>query len=181
MATSPASSARRSRTPPLVPSASSHPPTLQDETQPPDIPVDTLVNHLLVAKRSLSSMTLVLRANQLSTMARATHEQALILSAQTGFLHHSILDQVAILSRLERTFGTTCDWAARDFKSLLKTMDDVDAELTATMEMLRGTLVQPDLQPDQSGTKNLLDFVDESGVQSLRDALKKSIQNLQVG
>lgn len=154
---------------------------VEDDSHSVSIPIDTLVNHLLVAKRSLSSMNLVLRANELATAARKSHEDVTILAAQAGFLRSSILDQAAILVRVRKSLQSTYDWGKKDFKTLVKSMDMVDAALTGTMEMLRGTGVQSVLRPKGEERRNLLDFVDESSVHGMRDAMKKSIEELQVG
>lgn len=175
MAASPSASSHGSPTP----SASLKPSADHDAHAPPTS-IDTLVNHLLVAKRSLSSMTLVLRANDLATAARNAHEDSLILAAQNRFLGGAMADQIAIFMRVRRSIHATYEWGKRDFKKLLRAMDDVDGELGATMEMLRGTDVHPDLRPPEGERRNLLDFVDEMGVDAMREAMKRSIQELQV-
>ncbi|KAH7162132.1 autophagy-related protein 17 [Dactylonectria estremocensis] len=150
-----------------------------DDPDSPSISVDTLVNHLLFAKRSLSSMTLVLRANEIATAAQLSHEDVAILAAQAGFLQTSILDQAAILVRVRRSLQATYDWGKKDFKTLVKSMDMVDGELEGTMEMLRGTGVQSVFRPKGEERRSLLDFVDEASVHGMRDAMKKSIEDLQ--
>lgn len=165
---------------PAASSSASLKPSARDQPQPPAISIDTLVNQLLVAKRSLSSMNLVLRANEIATAARNAHEDALILAAQNRFLAASMLDQIAILMRVRRSIHATYEWGKRDFKKLVRAMDDVDADLAATMEMLRGTDVLDDLRPSEGERRNLLDFVDETGVHAMRDAMKKSIEEFQV-
>jgi autophagy-related protein 17 len=176
MAASPAASSRRSA------ASSSASLKHSDDHQPkaPTISVDTLVNHLLVAKRSLSSMNHVLRANELATTARHSHEEMLLLAAQTAFVRNYLRDQNAILVRIRRSLQATYEWGKRDFKKLIKAMDEADATLTGTMDMLRETDVQTLLQPNDGGRKNLLDFVDESSVHGMRDVMKQSIQDLQV-
>ncbi|PNY29788.1 Autophagy-like protein 17 [Tolypocladium capitatum] len=151
-----------------------------DHPADPTISIDTLVNHLLVSKRSLSSMNLVLRANELATAARAAHEESALLAAQTSFIRNSVADQIAILARVRRGLHATYEWGRRDFKALIRAMDEVDAQLGATMKMLRGTDVQGAVQPAGENRRNLLDFVDENSVHGMRDAMKKSIQELQV-
>ncbi|CAI6087078.1 unnamed protein product [Clonostachys chloroleuca] len=143
------------------------------------IPVDTLVNHLLAAKRSLSTISVVFRANELATNARNEHEDAAILAAQSRFLRRSILDQTAILARLRRSLQATYNWGTNDFKSLIHTMDEVDGSLGAMMSVLRAKKVQSSLRPPGEEPKTLLDFVDEESVHKLRDAMKKSIEELQ--
>ncbi|KAG6179905.1 autophagy protein 17 [Claviceps purpurea] len=149
------------------------------QQKPPSIPIDTLVNHLLVAKRSLSSMNHVLRANELATSARLSHQEAMLLGAQTAFVRNSMLDQVTILTRVRGSLQCTYEWGKRDFKKLVKAMDEVDTELTGTMDMLRDTQVQSTLQPSDRKGLTLLDFVDETSVHDMREAMKRSIQDLQ--
>ena len=125
-------------------------------------------------------MNHVLRANELATAARNVQEEAHILKAQSGFLRGATLDQAAILVRVRRSLQATYDWGKKDFKVLIRAMDEVDGELERTMEMLRATEVQG---VDASGgqeRKNLLDYVDEDSVNKMRDSMKKSIQELQV-
>ncbi|KAK7413321.1 autophagy protein 17 [Neonectria punicea] len=188
MATSSAASLRRSHGSSGASGASSKhsyshsqslPRSRDDDADSPSIPVDTLVNHLLLAKRSLSSMTLVLRANEIATAARQSHEDVAILAAQAGFLQTSILDQATILVRVRRSLQGTYDWGKKDFKALVKTMDMVDGELEGTMEMLRASIVQSVFRPKGEERRSLLDFVDEASVHGMRNAMKKSIEDLQ--
>ncbi|KAM5351041.1 hypothetical protein ACJ41O_003764 [Fusarium nematophilum] len=150
-----------------------------DHPGTPSISIDTLVNHLLVAKRSLSSMTLVLRAHEIANEARQSHEDVAVLAAQAGFLRTSILDQAAILVRVRRSLQATYDWGKRDFKVLVKSMDMVDGELEHTMVMLRETGVEGVFRPKGEERRSLLDFIDEGGVHGMQEAMKKSIQELQ--
>ncbi|TQV92416.1 hypothetical protein V2A60_007111 [Cordyceps javanica] len=143
------------------------------------IPLETLVTHLLAAKRSLSSMNHVLRANEIATSARTAQEEAALLSAQAGFLRGATLDQAAILVKVRRSLQATYDWGKRDFRVLVKSMDSVDNELGRTIEFLRSAQVSSQLRPKDEERKNLLDFVDEESVNMMRDAMKKSIEELQ--
>ncbi|KAK7221255.1 hypothetical protein V2G26_009258 [Clonostachys chloroleuca] len=181
MATSPATSSRRSAASSAASlKRSSDSRHRQSSSSFSDaIPVDTLVNHLLAAKRSLSTISVVFRANELATNARNEHEDAAILAAQSRFLRRSILDQTAILARLRRSLQATYNWGTNDFKSLIHTMDEVDGSLGAMMSVLRAKKVQSSLRPPGEEPKTLLDFVDEESVHKLRDAMKKSIEELQ--
>ncbi|KAH8176579.1 autophagy protein apg17 domain-containing protein [Sarocladium implicatum] len=143
------------------------------------IPIDTLVNHLLASKRSLSSMNHLLRANALATSARHIHEDLLLSASHAEFLRTSVIDEAAILVRLRRSLQTAYDWGKRDFRRLVEAMDEADGELGATMGMLRRTVVQKELRPEGEEERNLLDFVDEESVHGMRDAMKKSIEQLQ--
>lgn len=147
---------------------------------PGSLPVETLVEHLLAAKRSLSSMTLVLRANELSTHARQLHEEAVILGAQSAFLKKGIRDQARLLMRVRRNLIRTYDAGKKEFKKIPRTLDDANGRLESTIDMLRNTTVDPAFRPEGEKPKNLLDFVDETEVDRLRNALKASIGELQV-
>lgn len=126
-------------------------------------------------------MNHVLRANEITNTARSAQEESALLNAHAGFLRNATLDQAALLVKVRRRLQATYDWGARDFNALVKAMDGVDDELSRTIEFLRATKVHKLLRPDDEEAKNLLDFVDEESVNRMRDAMKKSIEELQVG
>lgn len=144
-----------------------------------DAPVELLVEHLLAAKRSLSSITLVLRANDLATHARQLHEDAVILSAHTIFLRQGISEQVRILYRVRKGMTRAYDSGRREFKHLLRTLDGANGRLEQTMSMLREKVVERVFRPEGEERKSLIDFVDDKAVDKLRNALKDSIAELQ--
>ncbi|KAI1384767.1 autophagy-related protein 17 [Hypoxylon trugodes] len=143
------------------------------------VPVENLVQHLLDAKRSLSSVGLVVRANDLVTLARRSHEESVILTAQSRFLRQGINDQVRLLHRLRRSMNRTYDDGKREFKQIIKALDAANSRLQDTMNTLRSQIVDSAFRPTGESKKNLLDFVDESQVDGIRDALKENIQALQ--
>ncbi|KAL0472709.1 APG17 domain-containing protein [Neurospora intermedia] len=143
-----------------------------------DVPVEVLVKHLLAAKQSLSSMTLVLRANDLATSARQMHQEFVILSAQTAFLRHGILQELHILHQLRRGMARAYDNGTRDFKHIIRTLDTADGRLEKIMQVLRKTTVENVFRQPGEEPKCLLDFVDPKIVEQVRDALKESIHEL---
>ncbi|ROT40807.1 kinase activator [Sodiomyces alkalinus F11] len=143
------------------------------------IPVETLVEYLLAAKRSLSSMQHVLRANDLATGARRSHEQAALLCAQTQFVRRAMVKQMGVLMRIRRGLKRTYDAGKRDFGSVVKTMDTANERLQATMEMLRNTHVEAVFRPAGEEPRNLMDFVDERSVYDMVEALKTCLGELQ--
>jgi len=146
----------------------------------PSIPVETLVEHLLHAKRSLSSMSAVLRGNELATSAVHLHEESVILGAQTAFLRRGITEQVQLLLRIRKGMLRAYDAGKRDFQRLIKTMDVANDRLENTMDMLRNTMVEATFRPKGEEPRNLMDFVDEKSVDSMRNAVKENIHELQV-
>jgi autophagy-related protein 17 len=81
-----------------------------------DIPLETLVSHLLASKRSLSSISTVWRANEIVTTARSALEEGVVLSARTGFLRNGISEQVKILRKVRGGIGNVYKDGQRDFK-----------------------------------------------------------------
>lgn len=88
----------------------SHSMTHQDDS------LQTLVSHLLAAKRSLSSISTVWRANEIVTSARSALEESVVLSARTGFLRSGISEQVKILRRVRGGIEGVYKDGQRDFK-----------------------------------------------------------------
>lgn len=149
---------------------------------PPEesVPVETLVEHLLAAKRSLSSISLVLRANEITQDARRAHEVAVILNAQSEFLRRAVIDQVRLLLRVRKGLARSYDCAKKDFGRTIQMMDAANNKLNRTIGMLRATVVDSAFRPRGEDPRNLMDFVDEKSVHSLRESLKYSIGELQV-
>ncbi|KAI5926525.1 kinase activator [Camillea tinctor] len=143
------------------------------------VPVETLVQHLLNAKRSLSSMRLVLRANELVHAARQAYEESVILSAQSQFLRHGITEQMQLLAKVRRSLQRTYDHGRRQFKQIIKTLDATNGRLQGTMDVLRGRMVESAFRPPGEERRSLLDFVDELQVETMINALKENIQILQ--
>ncbi|ORY63364.1 kinase activator [Pseudomassariella vexata] len=174
---SPTSTSTASPSPqPSRPSSSQH----GDASEAADsVPVETLVQHLLDAKRSLSSMTLVLRANELVTAARLAHEESVILGAQSQFLRRGITEQARLLLRARRSMNRTYDSGKREFKQIIKNLDATNGRLEDTMNILRARVVESAFRPKGEEKRNLLDFVDVVQVDTMRNALKENIAALQ--
>ena len=150
--------------------------------KPPSISVETLVEHLIAAKRALSSMAAVLQAREIVTTARAEHEDAAILAAQAGFVRYAVVGQVALLMRLRRSLQVTYDSRRRRFDKLTRTMDAAHQKLQGAMDELRRTTVRETIPSDRNQpAKTLLDFVDQDAVKNLENSMRKSLRDLQVG
>ncbi|KAK8064641.1 Autophagy-related protein 17 [Apiospora phragmitis] len=143
------------------------------------IPVETLVHHLLEAKRSLSSMSLVLRANELVTAARQAHEEAVILGAQAEFLRRGITLQVRLLLKVRKGLTRTYENGKREFKQIIKHLDATNGRLEEMMNVLRTRTVESAFRPQGEEKKCLLDFLDVDQVDTMRNALKENIGALQ--
>ncbi len=122
------------------------------------MPAETLVEHLLAAKRALSSMNQVLLGNDLATQARRLHEEAAVMAAQTAFLERGMGEQVKVLQRMRSKMSRAYDAGRRDFKALIRTLDAANGRLEHTMDMLRATIVEPVFRPPGEGPRNLLEI-----------------------
>jgi len=143
------------------------------------LPVEILVQYLLDAKRSLSSISLVLRANELVHNGRVAHEESVVLAAQSSFLRRGISDQIRILLRIRKSMIRTYDSGKREFKQVIRSLDAANSRLEDTMGVLRKRIVDKAFRPPGEEPRDLLDFVDEAQVHAMRNALKENIAALQ--
>ncbi|EEH22967.1 hypothetical protein PABG_05178 [Paracoccidioides brasiliensis Pb03] len=144
-------------------------------SQQPDLEV--LVSHLVAAKRSLSSIHHVWRANEIVTRARAALEESVIVSSRTSFLRRGLYEQLKLLYGVRTEVERVAHRGRSEFAAALKEMDNVDARLTETLDMLRDTTVEAEFRPPGEEPKTLYDFVDDRGVEDLQSLLKASIDN----
>lgn len=158
------------------------PPPAHDANPNTDVPIETLVEYLLSAKRSLSTMTSVVRANELCTLALHLYEEAVVLASETEFLRRGLAGQVAVLVRVRNGLNKTCEAAKREFRQLIRMMDGADGKMRGTIGGLKGRIVDKGFRKGEGdeGDKNLMDFVEESRVQGMVEALKGSVAELQV-
>ena len=144
-------------------------------------PLESLVSHLLASKRSLSSINHVLRANELVTSTRATLESNLITVARTNFLSSGIDEQCRVLENLHAGSQSVGLRGNTEFEDVLKSLDAAEERLKGTLQLLRETFVEAALRPEGEEKRNLLDFVDESGVETLLGTVREAVGNAGIG
>ncbi|KAJ5884438.1 hypothetical protein N7504_012010 [Penicillium tannophilum] len=137
--------------------------------------LDTLISHLLAAKRSLSSISHVWRANEIVTAARSALEGSVVVSSRTGFLRRGLDNQLRLLFNVRSEIEEISYRGREEFSEALTSLDAADARLRSTLDLLRETIVHASFRPTEEQTKSLHDFVDERGVEELHAALKSSI------
>lgn len=137
--------------------------------------LETVVSHLLASKRSLSSINQVYRANELVTATRSSLETSVMTSARTEFLRSGIDSQVQILTRVRNNIEGVAREGAAEFKAVIRNLDTAEERLRETLDLLRKTMVEASLRPEDEGRRSLLDFVDETGVARLMARIKTSI------
>lgn len=133
---------------------------------------DGLISHLLAAKRSLSSISHVYRANNLCTSTRLSLEKSAILTARTSFLRSGITSQLDVLQQVQLNTQDTARQGREEFDAIVLGLDSADARLRKTLDTLRGTIVEAGLRPEKEERRSLLDFVDEGGVEGLIGSIK---------
>ncbi|RKF75999.1 Autophagy-related protein 17 [Golovinomyces cichoracearum] len=141
-----------------------------------DISLDTLVSHLLAAKLSLASYDAVSRAKEIVISARRALEDCAVVTARTSFLQKGISQQMQTLRKFRTGITVIYDNCQKEFKNVIWALDSANERLEATMETLRSTLVEAAFRPEDEEPRCLLDFVDEQGVETLRDTLKENIR-----
>ncbi|KAE8153775.1 autophagy-related protein 17 [Aspergillus avenaceus] len=144
----------------------------QEESMPQ---LDTLISHLVAAKRSLSSINHVWRANEIVTAARSALEESVVVSARTGFLRRGLNNQLRLLYSVRTEVEEVSLRGRSEFATVLKSLDTADARLRKTSDLLRDTIVHASFRPEGEETKSLHDFVDERAIAELHTALKGSI------
>lgn len=137
--------------------------------------LDTLVSHLLAAKRSLSCVEHVYHANDLVTATRQALESHTLLTARTIFLQNGCNSQLGILGHVRNHTQSIAHEAALEFQTVIKNLDAAEGQLRGTLDQLKATMVESRLRPDGEPSRSLIDFVDETGVKGLLDTIKKSI------
>lgn len=144
--------------------------------QPDEMPqLDTLISHLVAAKRSLSSINHVWRANEIVTAARSALEESVVVSARTGFLRRGLNNQLRLLYSVRTEVEEISLRGQTDFSGMVKSLDAADIRLKKTLDLLRETIVHASFRPEGEEPKSLRDFVDERGVEELHTSLKDSI------
>lgn len=151
-------------------------PELTDQKPVPQL--DTLISHLVAAKRSLSSINHVWRANQIVTASRSALEESVIVSSRTGFLRRGLNNQLRTLYNVRSEVEEISYRGREEFSEALKSLDAADARLRSTLELLRETIVHESFRPKDEEPKSLHDFVDERGVEELHAAMKSSIDRI---
>ncbi|KAJ5160891.1 Autophagy-related protein 17 [Penicillium canariense] len=137
--------------------------------------LDTLISQLVAAKRSLSSINHVWRANEIVTAARSALEESVIMSSRTGFLRRGLDNQLRLLYDVRSEVEHISFRGREGFSDALRSLDVADARLRGTLDLLRNTIVHASFRPRDEEPKSLHDFVDERGVEELHAAMKSSI------
>ncbi|EXJ82724.1 hypothetical protein A1O3_06539 [Capronia epimyces CBS 606.96] len=164
-------------------SARSSPSQSLHATSPPGS-VDTLVSYLVASKRSLGSIHLVHRATTILSEARASVESSTALLAKTTYLRRSLTSQLKLLRTIQFELETAAQGVQQEFQAVVKELDETGARLLESIDLLRETKVEEAFKSsaeseDVAGKETLHDFVDDTGVENIRQAMEVAIDNVQ--
>ena len=147
----------------------------QPPSRPTSPPLDTLVAHLLAAKRSLACIAHVARANALITATHSALETHTILAARTAFVRRGAAAQARLLGRAHAQARRAAARTAAECRGVVGAVEGEEAALQATLRELRGTYVERGLRPPGEAPRTLADFVHEANVQGLRADVGASV------
>lgn len=99
----------------------------------------------------------------------------MITTARTDFLRSGIDEQVKVLEQVHAGSESVARKGNSEFENVLKTLDEAEQRLKNTLQTLRETFVEAGLRPEGEEKRSLLDFVDESGVETLLGEIKGTI------
>jgi autophagy-related protein 17 len=161
-------------------SASAHAPSRSP------LSVEDLVSYLVASKRSLGSIHLVHRATNILAEARSAIENTTALLAKATYLRRSLTSQLKILRGVQFELETAARGVQQDFQGVIKELDSTGAKLLKCIDLLKQTSVEDAFkEPDQEGIgassakDTLHDFVDDNGVETIKQAMEVTIDSVQ--
>lgn len=83
--------------------------------------------------------------------------------------------QAGILDKVRDYTQGVARETASEFETVIRGLDAAEVRLRETLNQLRATIVEPSLRPPDEDSKSLVDFVDETGVQTLLSTIKEGI------
>ena len=149
----------------------------QNQSVDPSPSLDSLVGHLLAAKRALACVEHVSQANSLVTSTRAALEIHTAQNARMQFLQSGCSAQIRILHKVQSYTLDLVRESRSDHAAVARRLQVADEQLNRTLDQLRTTIVESSLRPDDEQPKSLADFIDETNVQGLRDTINDTLSS----
>ncbi len=155
----------------MVSSTSSTPPRVSSPAPPP---LETIVSHLVASKRSLSAVEQVWRGHEIIETTRLHLEASVITVARTSFLRSGITTQLNTLKHIHAHNKSVEVEGTQEYGAVLRTLDEAEQRLKATMNRLRSTVIESRLRPESDQPKSLLDFIDEGSVEKVLVSIQEA-------
>ena len=148
--------------------------------------VETLLSYLVASKRSLGSIHLVHRATTILSEARASIESTTALLAKATHLRRLVNSQLRILRGVQFELETAAQAIQQEFQTVIKELDETGARLLQSIDLLTQTKIEDAFKnspeagaEDAAGKETLHDFVDDNGVEIIKEAMQVAIDNVQ--
>ncbi|RMZ91518.1 hypothetical protein DV736_g1239, partial [Chaetothyriales sp. CBS 134916] len=175
---------------PLPPQSvlSSPPDSPRKPAAPAEVTIERLISYLVAAKRSLTCIHNVHRANSFIREARATVESTAALIARTRYLQRSLLSQLNILTGIQLQLQESAHAITLDFDQAINDLDGADKRLQECVDVLQHTKIEDAFRSHPPPTaaaaavgakKTLHDFVEEQPVEDVRAAMRAVIDSVQ--
>ena len=172
----------------LLPRPAASSPSQSQERQPPEVTIETLISYLVAAKRSLTSIQNVHRANTVLSEARMSVESTAALIARTTYLRRSLLSQLRILRGIQFELEGAAHAIQIEFQQVVKELDAAERRLARNVQALEQTQIEDAFKraqtdeetPRPDTSKNSLhDFVEDGPVEDLKETMKDVIDSVQ--
>ena len=167
-------------------SAHSSPSQSLRDNSPSPFSVETLVSYLVASKRSLGSIHLVHRATTILTEARVSIESTTALLAKATYLRRSLTSQLKILRGVQFELETAAQAIHQEFQAVIRDLDATGARLLQCIDLLKQTKIEDafrittvDELQVVSVKDTLHDFVDDNGVETIKQAMEVAIDSVQ--
>ncbi|EXJ54519.1 hypothetical protein A1O7_09859 [Cladophialophora yegresii CBS 114405] len=167
-------------------SARSSPSQSLRATSPSQTSVEVLVSYLVASKRSLGSIHLVHRATTILSEARVSIESTTALLAKATYLRRSLTSQLKVLRGVQFELETAAQGIQLEFQAVIRELDETGARLLQCIDLLKQTKIEHAFKvategerQDVAGKDTLHDFVDDNGVETIKQAMEVAIDNVQ--
>ncbi|KAJ8609093.1 hypothetical protein MRB53_039292 [Persea americana] len=140
--------------------------------------LDRILSYFLAARKSLSAVEHLHRANEIVATARTSVETVVALRAKVKFLTDNAARELASLRSLRKDSEAIDTDGQQEFHNVLRKLDSADARVQRSVRQLKATIVEQSFNPAETTTKNLHDFVDEHGVEGISVAIRACIDQV---
>ena len=138
--------------------------------------LERLTTHFVNAKRSLSTTQHVFRANELVTSSRALVEEIAVLNARNEYATRAAQDGVKVLEDVRCNIEKQGDDAQAEFDRVIEGLDEANGRLMATLERLRGTVVDAALQRQGETVRSKADLREEDDEEDHRGSEERQLR-----
>src|SRR5450755_3393385 len=114
--------------------------SLARDPTPPQTPPKPLIPPPPASQPSRTTTTpLIYRANSITTLSRSILEATIITTSRSSFLRRGLQSQVQLLAGVQVEVESGVEKAQREFGEVLRRLDESEARLRGTLEVLRET------------------------------------------